>query len=102
VSDGVILFHISHRVMDLSDTVAGAAAAAGLRSFIRTDSGSSAGREDLWTPSRVVAVVMRPEDLGDLALAGGEWSPLAPDAQARPWTDDYSTILTPLIAGFRR
>jgi hypothetical protein len=45
---------------------------------------------------------MRPEDLGDLALAGGEWSPLAPDAQARPWTDDYSTILTPLIAGFRR
>lgn len=102
VSDGVILFHISHRMMDLSQTVAGAAAAAGLPSLIRSDSDSTVGREDLWTPSRVVAVVARPEDLGDVALAGGEWSLLTPDGQARPWTDDYSTILTPLIAGFRR
>jgi hypothetical protein len=101
-SDGVILFHISHRMLDLSGVVARAAAEAGLQAYLRIDTGSAAGREDLWTPSRVIALVARPGDLGDLALASGNWNLLSPDPRARPWTDDYSTILEPLRAGLQK
>lgn len=97
--DGVILFHISNRMMDLSGVVARAAAAAGLQTFMRHDAGPAAGREDWWSPSKVAALVRRPEDLGALALGGGPWEHVSPDMRARPWTDDYSTLLQPLLRG---
>ncbi len=74
--DGVVVFHISNNVMDFS----------GILARIASD---------------VVALVRDPTHMGQKALASGEWLPITPDASARLWTDDYSTILTPILAKLR-
>jgi hypothetical protein len=44
-----------------------------------------------------VAFVRDAGDIGALALDGGAWSQLQPVMSRRVWSDDYSTILTPVL-----
>lgn len=102
--DGVVLFHISNNVMDFSGVLARIAGDLGLVALRNADRVPRPDHPDLRTPSDVVALVRDPAHLGAAALASGEWRPLAADPAARVWTDDYSTILTPILAklGLRR
>lgn len=93
--NGVIVMHISNRAMDLRATLARVAADAGLIALHRLDVAPLG--EDYRAGSRVIALVGDPADLGALALEGGQWEKLEPDLSRRVWTDDYSTILTPVL-----
>ncbi|MFN3890779.1 MAG: hypothetical protein ACK4MV_10320 [Beijerinckiaceae bacterium] len=96
--DGVVLFHISNNVMDFSGVLARIAADLGLVALRNQDRVARPDHPDLRTPSDVIALVRDPAHLGSSALASGEWRLTAPDAGARIWTDDYSTILKPIAA----
>jgi spermidine synthase len=93
--NGVIVLHISNRAMDLRATLARVAADAGLIALHRLD--VSQMNEDYRSGSRVVAFVRDAGDIGALALDGGAWSQLQPVMSRRVWSDDYSTILTPML-----
>jgi spermidine synthase len=93
--NGVIVLHISNRAMDLRATLARVAADAGLIALHRLD--VSQMNEDYRSGSRVVAFVRDAGDIGALALDGGAWSQLQPVMSRRVWSDDYSTILTPVL-----
>ena len=99
--DGVVVFHISNNVMDFSGILARIASDLGLVALRNQDRVARPDHPDLRTPSDVVALVRDPTHLGQKALASGEWLPITPDASARLWTDDYSTILTPILAKLR-
>lgn len=93
--NGVIVLHISNRAMDLRATLARVAADAGLIALHRLD--VSIMKEDYRSGSRVVAFMRKRDDFGALALDGGAWNQLEPDISRRVWSDDYSTILTPVL-----
>jgi spermidine synthase len=93
--NGAIVMHISNRAMDLRATLARVAADAGLIALHRLDLAALA--QDYRAGSRVIAFVRDPANLGALALEGGQWEKLEPDLSRRVWTDDYSTILTPVL-----
>ena len=99
--DGVVVFHISNNVMDFSGILARIASDLGLVALRNQDRVARPDHPDLRTPSDVVALVRDPTHMGQKALASGEWLPITPDASARLWTDDYSTILTPILAKLR-
>lgn len=96
--DGVVLFHVSNNVMDFSGVLARIAGDLGLVALRNSDRVARPDHPDMRTPSDVVALVRDPAHLGAEALASGEWRPLAADGRQRVWTDDYSTILTPMFA----
>ncbi len=100
--DGVVLFHISNNVMDFSGVLTRIAADLGLVVLRNKDHVYQADHPDMRTPSDVVALVRDPADIGRQALASGEWRQLEADRSARVWTDDYSTILTPIFAKLRQ
>jgi hypothetical protein len=100
--DGVVVFHISNNVMDFSGILARIASDLGLVALRNQDRTARPDHPDLRTPSDVVALVRDPAHLGQKALASGEWVAITPDARARVWTDDYSTILTPILAKLRQ
>jgi spermidine synthase len=93
--NGVILLHISNRAMDLRATLARVAADAGLIALHRFD--VAAMNEDYRAGSRVVVLARKRDDIGALALDSGAWNQLQPDMSRRVWSDDYSTILTPVL-----
>jgi hypothetical protein len=99
--DGVVVFHISNNVMDFSGILARIASDLGLVALRNQDRTPRPDHPDLRTPSDVVALVRDPAHMGQKALASGEWVPIAPNPKARVWTDDYSTILTPILAKLR-
>jgi SAM-dependent methyltransferase len=96
--DGLILFHISNRYIDLKPVLAAAARADGWHTAIRDfdpskhDARYRAGRS-IW-----VAFTRSPETLRQLTSFGpaGGWAPLPERPGFAPWTDDYGSIL-PLL-----
>ncbi len=90
--EGVLIFHISNNVMDLSKTIARVAIEHGLVAFRRIDVVASSPDRNMYSSSMVMAVARTPAHLGAIATSA-EWKPIAADMNRRPWTDDYSTIL---------
>ena len=93
---GVLVFHISNRVMNFSGVLSRVAADLGLTALRNSDLRAYPDDPDMRTSSIVMALVRDPSDLGKLASAAVAWKPVVPDMGARVWTDDYSTILDPL------
>ena len=89
--NGLLLFHISNRYLNVGKLVAGVTLDAGLVTYIRSDRTSSpvVGRSgsDYAVSARHVS------DLGILPIKG-TWQRAAPDTAVRPWTDDYSNVLS--------
>jgi len=96
--DGLILFHISNRYIDLKPVLAAAAQIDGWHAVIRDydppkkDLKYRAGRS-IW-----VALTRSPDTLKGLTNFGPEngWAPLKERPGFAPWTDDYASIL-PLL-----
>jgi SAM-dependent methyltransferase len=86
---GVLAYHVSNRHLLLAPVVGRLASEAGHEA-----------REQLWSgedgcssfSTRWVAVARRPEDLGVLAIDTA-WERIVLPEGARPWTDDYSSLL---------
>jgi hypothetical protein len=90
--DGLIAFHISNRHLDLRPVLGALAESLGLRAlvqFYRPAGDAGEGRPSEW------AVLARSDARLAALAADARWDVL-PSGRARPWTDDYSDILSVL------
>jgi hypothetical protein len=92
---GVMAFHISNRYLELASVVREVAATHGLAVYLKQDRKVTAERflETMHANSLMAVMARREEDLSALVNAGG-WTRLRADGSVRPWTDDYSDILS--------
>ena len=95
---GLLVLHISNNAMEFSGIVARTAADLGLVTYVRSEVDVPANHPDLRTNSMAAVLARGSADLGPLLDPPGRWRKVEPDGSMRPWTDDYSTILTPLAA----
>jgi spermidine synthase len=95
---GVTALHISNNAMEFSGVIARAAADLGLQVYVKRDLAIGADDPEMRAASVVALLARDPSDLGPLVQRDAGWIRQAPDMARRPWTDDYSTILTALAA----
>jgi hypothetical protein len=96
--DGVLIFHLSNRHMDLRPILANAAASDGLITVTKRVLVDRSAMHTFRTSSSVAAVARSTGDLEHLTKVG--WK-RRPPTTARVWTDDYSNVLGAVIAGWR-
>jgi hypothetical protein len=88
--DGLLLFHISNRYLDLHPVLGSLAEDAGLASLAKVDDTVTDADREVWkTASSWVVMVRDPAVLGRLR-DDDDWYPLA--AGHDLWTDDYSDV----------
>jgi hypothetical protein len=84
--DGLLLFHVSNRYLDLAPVLAVLAADAGLEGQIYNDLAvGSAAKAEGKLPSQWVLLTRHAAQ----RMPPGLWEPLRPRPGARVWTDDY-------------
>jgi SAM-dependent methyltransferase len=88
--NGMILFHVSSRYLNIAGLVAAGVTDAGLTAVIRSDNDSGPVGK---LASTYIAVAPKTDAFGPLPHAYG-WNPLPPETQMAPWTDDYSNMLS--------
>jgi hypothetical protein len=87
---GAVAMHVSNRHLELASVVAGIAGANGLTSWHFNE---DSGRDDAYVFTTDVVISARSDaDVGSLA-SSDKWVKVAPLADQRVWTDDYSNIL---------
>jgi hypothetical protein len=91
-ADGVLLFNVSNRYLNVETLVSALVADAGLVALARFDEAGSLKELGKSTANHV-AVARRLEDLGPLAGLEG-WRRLSKPPGFRAWTDDYSNLLS--------
>jgi SAM-dependent methyltransferase len=86
-TDGVLLFHVSNRYLNVKDLVATLAAAAELPALVRDDK----------TPTSKSYAVYVMLSKSEVMLAGLQsypgWKPIGPSLGLQVWTDDYSNLI---------
>jgi len=87
--NGMILFHVSNRYMNVEGLVAAIIVDAGLQGLVRYDDNEDAIGK---TTSDYVVAARSEDDLGDL-VDDLNWSTVEKPARIKPWTDDYSNML---------
>ncbi|HYN82828.1 MAG TPA: fused MFS/spermidine synthase [Gemmatimonadaceae bacterium] len=90
---GLLFVHISNQRLDLEPVVAALAADAGMVALLNDYAPHKDGDRDLDYSADWVVLARRIEDLGPLAK-DERWRPLKRGGFTRPWTDDYSDILS--------
>ena len=98
--DGLIIIHISNNYFYLGEVLARAAASRGLHGMLKFDGHKNLDSE-LRSSSSVAVLARSRDDLAPFTQDKG-WEALPPVQRAAPWSDDYSTILEPLIDMWRR
>ncbi len=96
VPDGIAMFHISNRFVDLEPVLANLTDDAGLSALIQEydpEESAFSAASSTW-----VAVARDGRDLEGLE-ADYRWRPLEPDPKVGLWTDDYSNLFRTLIWG---
>jgi spermidine synthase len=91
--DGVLVYHISNRYLDLKPVLAGLAADAGIEAFIQeydAPPNTPSAFGSTWV------VMARRGPTVEYIRADGRWQALKPATQDRLWTDHYSNIFTAL------
>jgi SAM-dependent methyltransferase len=89
--DGVLLFHVSNRYLDVARLVSALITDASLVGFIKRDEAGVLQNEGKASSIHVVAA-RRLEDLGSLPSLPG-WMPVVRPQSVPVWTDDYSNLL---------
>jgi len=87
--NGLVLFHVSNRYMDVEGLVSALIFDASLQGFVRYDDDEEPTGK---TSSDYVIAARHPEDLGSLERSEG-WTHIEKPANIQPWTDDYSNML---------
>lgn len=93
--DGMLVFHISNRYLELESVLVAIAAAEGLEIRSSITRPVAEDMERLIFPSHVVALAATPEMFGTLEEDPRWTRPKA--SGTRPWTDDFSNIFTALL-----
>ena len=94
--NGVIVFQISNRYMDLESVVAAAAKDAGVACRVWSHSPSPEERDAGWLDAKY-AFVARSDALLDAALPDADWRDARILQGAQVWTDDYAALLPVLL-----
>lgn len=89
---GLIAFHISNRYLDLSDVLAVTASKSGLVNLILLDGTTDEERDNGKTASNWMLFAKNKADFATLEKKG--WFEHVPADNVRPWTDDYSNVLS--------
>jgi SAM-dependent methyltransferase len=87
--NGLILFHVSNRYMDVESLVSAVSLDVGLHGLVRYDDDEEPTGK---TSSDYVVVARNTEAFGDLN-SDENWEVVKPKA-IRPWTDDYSNMMS--------
>ena len=87
--DGLILFHVSSRYMNVEGLVSAVITDASLEGLVRHDGDEEPTGK---FSSDYVAAAQRPEDLGSLEH-DENWTRVEKPSGIQPWTDDYSNML---------
>ena len=87
--DGMILFHVSNRYMNVEGLVSAVLLDAGLQGLVRYDDDEEPRGK---ASSDYVVGARHSEDFGSLQ-DDMKWSPVEKPAGIQPWTDDYSNML---------
>lgn len=102
--DGMLVFHISNRHLDLATVIAAIGSEYGL-TMRQSDEATAErqrqyreSRKDWRLPAQVIAVARTPATLAPLTEQTG-WVPLARDVRVRAWTDDYSNVFSAMVRG---
>jgi SAM-dependent methyltransferase len=92
---GILLFHISNRFVDLKPVLAAAARAGGWQIKLRDYVPDRRDIHRNYSASGWVAMARDPAQLDRLVKASGpdEWQDIAPRPGFSPWTDDHGSIL---------
>ena len=87
--NGLILFHVSNRYMDVEGLVAALIGDASLQGLVRYDDDEEPTGK---VASDFVVAARHPEDLGSLEQ-DKNWEPVDKRPDIQPWTDDYSNMM---------
>ncbi|HEV3217732.1 MAG TPA: fused MFS/spermidine synthase [Vicinamibacterales bacterium] len=90
---GVLFFHISNHHIDLAPVLGTLARDAALTAIVQRYVPDQEDRNRGGFPSVWVAMARRAADLSWLP-EDGQWSPLAGNPRATPWSDDFSNIVS--------
>ena len=94
--DGVLVYNVSNRHIDLKPVLARTAETLGAKSITRRHFPTPEQVARGATASEVVVVSLDPAALDRLRKTG-QWTDLEPDG-LRPWTDDYSNVVGAMIS----
>ncbi len=99
--NGVLVIHISNKIVELADIVARIGAEHGLVTYLAMDR-PAADQDDLAFASKVAVLARSQDDLRTLLSGDRTWTAITPPSSYPLWTDDRSTILTALSARWGR
>ena len=88
--DGVLLFHVSNRYLDVEKLASAVSLDAGLVAFVRHDNDEGPTGK---ASSDYVAAVNNEDDIRDIPH-GDEWIRVERPTDLRGWTDDYSNMMS--------
>jgi hypothetical protein len=91
--DGLVLFHLSNRFLDLEPVVAGLARELHLEGRVRRDLRLTPARKGRGENGSIWAAVARTGQLPSALDGRSAWNPLGTTRRVSPWTDDYSSII---------
>ncbi len=92
---GVIVMHISNRHLELSKIVAAVGASEGLVTLAKTDASANNFAQDYKSNATVAVLARDWRDISGIAQLPG-WERVSGEG-VRPWTDDYSDLLSAMI-----
>ena len=90
--DGLLLFHVSNRYLNVEKLVSALVLDAGLVAYSRFDDAGDLRTSGKTSANHVVAG-RRAEDLRTMAGRPG-WRPVERPVDFQTWTDDYSNLLS--------
>lgn len=93
VPDGVIVWNITNRYLELRPPLAALAADASLVAYTRTDSGFSNEEVAQGRAATRWVVMAKKKETLERVVANGKWKELTAVPSARVWTDDFSNVL---------
>ncbi|MDE0422905.1 MAG: fused MFS/spermidine synthase [Gammaproteobacteria bacterium] len=88
--DGVLLLHISNRILDLEPVVAAVTTDLGCAAVIARSADPGRDADPTYAPSEWVAVAA---DRATLDILGADWSPLEPAGAEYVWRDDHASLV---------
>ena len=88
--NGLILFHVSNRYMDVESLVSAVSLDVGLQGLVRYDDNEEPTGK---TSSDYVVVARHSEDFGELN-SDENWTEVEKPKTIQPWTDDYSNMMS--------
>jgi hypothetical protein len=88
--NGLILFHVSNRYMDVESLVSAVSLDVGLQGLVRYDDNEEPSGK---TSSDYVVVARHTEDFGELN-SDENWTEVEKPKTIQPWTDDYSNMMS--------